>query len=167
MLLLLQYLDEKKKFTVLKSNVLAIKGSDDTICMSVGRKTDCDVPFPSDKSISRKHCNLTLYPDGRLMVTDLKSSFGTHIDGIKCPPNEEVVLNDKAILKLGNEFTNIRLSKFKFCNSRLNKKEKEILKGQCSQFGGEVVKQLETSSHLVCTSYSATVSFFFYFVSQI
>jgi hypothetical protein len=157
MFLLLENLDEKNNFAVLKKEILVITTSTEPVCLTIGRKVDCDLSFPSDKSISRKHCHLTVYPNGALTITDLKSSFGTHVNGIKCPPHEEASLDDKIHLKFGNEFTNIRISKYKFCNTRLDKAEKDRLKEICRAVGGEMVKHLEPSSHLLCNRYSATV----------
>lgn len=157
MLLLLETLNEKNNYAVLKRDLLVVTASTEPVCLTIGRKTDCDLSFPLDKSISRKHCNLTVYPNGAITVTDLKSSFGTFLNGIKCPPHEESHLGDKIHFKFGNEFTNIRISKFKFCNTRLDKTEKDRLKVICRMVGGEMVKQLEHSSHLLCNRYSATV----------
>lgn len=157
MFLLLETLDERNKYTVLKRDLLVIPVSTEPVCLIIGRKVECDLPFPLDKSISRKHGHLTVYPNGSLTITDLKSSFGTQVNGIKCPPNEESKLDDKIHLKFGNEFTNIRISKFKFCNTRLDKTEKDRLKEICRLIGGEMVKHLEPSSHLLCNRYSATV----------
>ena len=158
MLLLLETLDERNKYAVLKRDLLVIPPSTEPVCLTIGRKVECDLSFPLDKSISRKHCNLFIYPNGAITVTDLKSSFGTHINGIKCPPNEESKLDDKIHFKFGNEFTNVRISKYKFCNTRLDKTEKDRLKEICRSVGGEMVKHLEPSSHLLCNRYSATVS---------
>jgi hypothetical protein len=158
MFLLLEYLDEKNNFAVLKRNVMAITPSTEPVHLTIGRKVDCDLSFPLDKSISRKHCQLAVYPNGALAITDLKSSFGTYVNGIKCPPQEEAPLNDKIHFKFGNEFTNIRISKYKFCNTRLDKAEKDRLKEICRSVGGEVAKHLEPASHLLCNRYSATVN---------
>lgn len=48
---------------------------------TVGRDDDCDVTL-EDPSVSRRHAQLRLAPDGnRLTVVDLRSSNGTFIDG--------------------------------------------------------------------------------------
>lgn len=157
MLVLFEYLDEKNNLTVSETKLMSIASSSEPVCLTIGRKVDCDISFPLDKSISRKHCQLNAYPNGTLTITDLKSSFGTFVNGIKCPPHEELPLSDKTHFKFGNELTNIRIRKFKFCNTRLDKAEKERLKEVCRSIGGEMVKQLEASCHLLCSRYSATV----------
>jgi pSer/pThr/pTyr-binding forkhead associated (FHA) protein len=150
MLLLVEHLEEKNNYAVFKREIMVVISSSDPVIVTIGRKVDCDVSFPNDKSISRKHCHFTVYPSGALTITDLKSSFGTYVHGIKCPPNEESPLEDKIHLKFGNEFTNIRISKYKFCNTRLNKAEKDRLKEVCRAVGGEMVNKMYQSSQLIC-----------------
>lgn len=47
----------------------------------VGRSSHCDVHIPAH-GISKEHCEINVYQD-KIMVTDLKSSNGTFINGIR------------------------------------------------------------------------------------
>lgn len=51
-------------------------------CVSFGRNPDNDVCYPDDTSgVSRRQCMLFLHENGALYVKDLKSSYGTIVDG--------------------------------------------------------------------------------------
>jgi hypothetical protein len=173
MFFLLEHLDEKNNHSVIKRNLMVVAlpphththththphpQTNDPVTLIIGRKVESDLQFPNDKSISRQHCRLTIYPNGSLTVTDLKSSFGTHINGIKSAPHEETPVENKSLLKFGNECTMIRISKYVFCNTRLDKVDKERLSLISRAIGAEMSKKLESSSHLVCNRYSGTVS---------
>ncbi|MFG3011390.1 FHA domain-containing protein [Streptomyces cinerochromogenes] len=50
--------------------------------ITVGRSVDADVPL-DDPDVSRLHCAVTVGPDGRVSVTDLGSTNGTTLDGVR------------------------------------------------------------------------------------
>jgi putative nucleotidyltransferase with HDIG domain len=47
--------------------------------LTAGRTSQCDVQL-DDPSVSRRHCSLTLLPNGLLQVTDLESANGTFVN---------------------------------------------------------------------------------------
>jgi nibrin len=149
---ILELLDEKNNLATLRSQTLSGQS------LTIGRSVDGDVIFPSDRSISRKHAELRLGVDG-LFIRDLKSTLGTFINGNRIPPNEMVPITSGNILKFGNEHTTVRILKFrfKFCPTRLEKPEKEKLKSIVGLIDAEIVKHVETCSHVLCNRFSATV----------
>mmetsp|Transcript_22941 Transcript_22941/g.38819 ORF Transcript_22941/g.38819 Transcript_22941/m.38819 type:complete len:828 (+) Transcript_22941:138-2621(+) len=157
MLLLIEHLDEKNDFATIKRELYIVKRSDDPVTLVLGRNADSDLCFPLDKSVSKKHCQLIVHPNGALAITDLKSSLGTRIDKIKAAPHEETQLSDKVHIKLGTRDTNFRISKYKFCHTRLEKAEKSRLQVIARAIGGGMMKQLESSTHLICNQYSSTI----------
>ncbi|MGW2650228.1 FHA domain-containing protein, partial [Streptomyces sp. NPDC001393] len=50
--------------------------------ITVGRSADADVPL-DDPDVSRLHCAVTVGADGRISVTDLGSTNGTALDGVR------------------------------------------------------------------------------------
>lgn len=50
--------------------------------LHIGRDGWCDIPLPSDKKVSRHHCELRITDDG-IRIRDLNSSNGTHVDGTR------------------------------------------------------------------------------------
>ncbi|UFR07478.1 FHA domain-containing protein [Streptomyces sp. Go40/10] len=50
--------------------------------ITVGRSVDADVPL-DDPDVSRLHCAVTVGTDGRVSVTDLGSTNGTTLDGVR------------------------------------------------------------------------------------
>ncbi|MEU2061621.1 FHA domain-containing protein, partial [Streptomyces sp. NPDC013455] len=50
--------------------------------ITVGRSADADVPL-DDPDVSRLHCAVTVAADGRVSVTDLGSTNGTTLDGVR------------------------------------------------------------------------------------
>lgn len=65
----------------------------------IGRKQDtCDVVLDYDRTVSGRHCRLTVR-DGRFYITDLKSSNGTYINDRRVMSEMEIVSGN--ILKLG------------------------------------------------------------------
>ncbi|QNP72387.1 FHA domain-containing protein [Streptomyces roseirectus] len=65
----------------------------------VGRSTDADVPL-DDPDVSRVHCAVTLAPDGRVTVTDLGSTNGTTLDGVRVT-DRPALFPPGALLRLG------------------------------------------------------------------
>ncbi|GAB4095053.1 FHA domain-containing protein [Brachybacterium sp. NBEC-018] len=64
----------------------------------IGRGGDADIIL-EDTGVSRHHIELRTEADGTLVVTDLGSTNGTHVDGerIRTP----VVLHDRSLVKIG------------------------------------------------------------------
>ncbi|MGB0454136.1 MAG: FHA domain-containing protein [Bacteriovoracaceae bacterium] len=48
----------------------------------LGRASSCNVKF-SDGLLSSKHCEIYLDDDGKVVITDLNSTNGTYVNGIK------------------------------------------------------------------------------------
>jgi pSer/pThr/pTyr-binding forkhead associated (FHA) protein len=68
---------------------------------TVGRSSECDVCVcgaDRDLHISRRHCRLTFDPPN-VLVDDLRSSNGTYVNGLACPP--PVFAKDGDILTIG------------------------------------------------------------------
>ncbi|MFF4588914.1 FHA domain-containing protein [Streptomyces sp. NPDC001388] len=65
----------------------------------VGRSADAEVPL-DDPDVSRLHCAVTLSPDGRATVTDLGSTNGTTLDGVRVQ-TRPVRLVPGALLRIG------------------------------------------------------------------
>jgi pSer/pThr/pTyr-binding forkhead associated (FHA) protein len=149
---ILELLDEKNNLTILRSHTLAGQ------TITIGRSVDGDIVFPSDRSISRKHAELRLESNS-VFVLDLKSTLGTFVNGNRIRPSEKVQISSGTIIKFGNEHTTVRILEiqFKFCPTRLEKPEKEKLKTIVGLIGAEIVKQVETCSHVLCNRFSATV----------
>lgn len=171
---ILEILDERNNLAVLQSYLLR-RGSSITL----GRSVEGDIVFPSDRSISRKHAQLILPPssstttshdnDKTIFLIDLKSTLGTYLNGTRIPSKEQIPLScspgnghphgHKNLIKLGNEQTTIQVYhvSYKFCSTRLEKNDKEKLKSFIKFLNGEIVKQVETCSHVLCNRFSATV----------
>lgn len=72
--------------------------------MTLGRQPGaCQILFPPDTpGVSRRHCRVEL-SWGTLLVTDLNSSYGTHLDGEKLIPFELMEWKKTQMLCLGSE----------------------------------------------------------------
>jgi len=64
----------------------------------IGRAPDCDIVI-NDQYVSRRHCQLTIYGNGRCSVSDLNSKTGTFVNGNKIV--NEQFLNGNDQLKVG------------------------------------------------------------------
>lgn len=73
--------------------------------LTFGRDTSCFVCLPAEtKGVSRVHCRL--YPDeqGRLMLMDCGSSYGTYLHGFgKLSPRQPVAVNRGSVFYLGSK----------------------------------------------------------------
>jgi pSer/pThr/pTyr-binding forkhead associated (FHA) protein len=151
---ILEVLDCKKNFQVVSVKTLGAS------VVTVGRKSDCDIYLPSDKSISRKHAEFNISLSG-VQVQDLKSTFGTSLDNgaSSIPANKFVNVRDGSIIKFGNEstFVKVRKASIRFCATRLEKSEKDRVKVLARALGAEIVKSVEESTHVLCSRFSATV----------
>ncbi|WP_405898023.1 FtsK/SpoIIIE domain-containing protein [Streptomyces sp. NBC_00727] len=65
----------------------------------IGRSAEADVPL-DDPDVSRLHCEVTVYDDGRVAVADLGSTNGTSLDGAEVH-DRPVRLAPGALLRLG------------------------------------------------------------------
>jgi pSer/pThr/pTyr-binding forkhead associated (FHA) protein len=66
----------------------------------IGRSSENHVSIP-DKPVSRKHAEI-LYTGGKFYIRDLKSSYGTKVDGKEVTP-AGVALHDGAHIQLGTK----------------------------------------------------------------
>lgn len=60
--------------------------------------TSCDIIF-NDNSVSRQHAKLTIDPENKIFIEDLKSRNGTLVDGE--PLNERKTLDSNALITIG------------------------------------------------------------------
>lgn len=119
-----------------------------TARITIGRKADCDISFPNDKSVSRNHAELHLSANGIWSVIDLKSSFKTYIrsgsgdnlaetivppmgtgtdaSNVLVNPGDEIKFG-VAINGCGSRITFSRVSCC-FCPTKLEKAEKNVMK---------------------------------------
>jgi pSer/pThr/pTyr-binding forkhead associated (FHA) protein len=79
-----------------KGQIIPISG-----LMEVGRALECDISI-LEPSLSRKHAELEIR-NGELVLTDLGSSNGTYVNGLKI---EEIRLSDKDVI----QFQSIRFT---------------------------------------------------------
>lgn len=72
--------------------------------MVFGRNgASCHVLFPDNtKGISRMHCKIEMQ-GGRPMITDLGSSYGTYVNGLRIPQHIATPLNDGDSFYLGDQ----------------------------------------------------------------
>lgn len=149
---ILEILNGKDEYQIVSAKTLGAE------IVTVGRKNDCDVSLPTDKSISRKHAEIRISAKG-VKIVDLGSTFGTTVDNDMIPANVCVDLRDGSVIKFGNESTFVKLRNFhlRFCATRLEKSDKDRVKIMSRTLGAEIVKSVEESSHVLCSRFSATV----------
>lgn len=71
--------------------------------LSIGREPTLDIVLPMDtKGVSRSHCVIQRR-GGTAVVTDLKSTYGTFLDGRRLPPEQPVPLYAGAVLSLASD----------------------------------------------------------------
>jgi diguanylate cyclase (GGDEF)-like protein len=68
--------------------------------MTIGRDPSAEICL-ADESISRKHAKLAKN-GGAVLLTDLGSANGTHLNDRRVPPSEPVALNKEDMLRIGN-----------------------------------------------------------------
>lgn len=62
---------------------------------SIGRGQDCDIVIADNSDVvSRHHAVLTIFPSGKMCITD-QSTNGTYVNGIKISPNVAVPVTRK------------------------------------------------------------------------
>lgn len=80
-------------------------------CLYFGRNPqDCNILYPDQvKGISRKHCKIDV-AGGGLMLTDLGSSYGTFLNGMKLSPHSAVPIKEGDTFWLGNKENSFTIS---------------------------------------------------------
>jgi pSer/pThr/pTyr-binding forkhead associated (FHA) protein len=140
-----------------------------------GRSPDNDFSFSTDKSISRNHAELHVSKDTMpaperhnssgindvLEVVDKTSSFGSFLDGIKMEAKKRYRVQSGCVITLGGSTPPTRVKvtyvQLRICTSRLDKQESKTIKACMQQLGGQKVNDAENATHLVTTSYAATI----------
>eukprot|EP01041_Mallomonas_annulata_P013822 gene13822-29401_t len=124
----------------------------------VGRKVDCDISFPNDKSISRQHANIIIEKN-EIYLVDLGSKFHTYIGGDVCPKDEKKLIKVGDIIKFGAQENKIIVKKLNLevCVTRLEKSDKDKLKALSKSIGIRVVKNFEDCSYVICNQFTATI----------
>lgn len=85
---------------IIKPPLSAIRVVPITEEMKIGRHSDCDVPVPESKAMSRQHFVLRL-TDGLLMIEDLGSKNGTFINDPKTRLTQSRALRDGDMIFAG------------------------------------------------------------------
>ena len=68
---------------------------------SIGRHENCDLKLPSDaEKVSRTHARFIADATGEWHVTDLKSAWGTFVNGVKLPASEPTVLRENDLIRI-------------------------------------------------------------------
>ena len=65
----------------------------------IGRSDECHLR-PKSESISRRHCAI-IHKDGRVLLIDLKSRNGTHVNDKKLDPAKAKILKDGDQIRVG------------------------------------------------------------------
>ena len=73
----------------------------------LGRATDCSVPMPDSKSVSRRHAELEVRA-GSCIIRDLSSTNGVFVDGRRLAAGAEANLTAGARFVLGDEEFQLR-----------------------------------------------------------
>lgn len=92
----------------------------------VGRSSQCDVII-NHESMSRKHCLIEI-SDGKIFITDLGSTNGVSIDGVRITPNEKTFYLNSLPLMIGAAQVSIDLTDHQtkvFSLSQINKETKK------------------------------------------
>ena len=76
----LQFADSGKDYITLKSEI------------TIGRSSECDLPFPNSRVISRIHARI-FYRDNAWYLVDTNSFNGTWLNKKRIEPNREYILN--------------------------------------------------------------------------
>jgi hypothetical protein len=69
----------------------------------LGRSRTCDISFPDDSNVSRRHCAVTVDGSG-VTIEDLGSSNGTYVDGRRLRLGERVHVGDGVRFRLADEW---------------------------------------------------------------
>lgn len=132
--------------------------------LQIGRAPELAISIPSDKSISRIHAEIEISTsdigNSAVIVRDLGSRFGTFVNGCQVQKNDSVsITQNESILTIGGSSTTLILHRrpLHFCMTRLEKKEKDMLRKYAQVLGGDIVSQAEDATHVVCQRVSATI----------
>lgn len=70
--------------------------------VTIGRSPSCDIPFPTDtRGVSGAHCRISVDPQGRVLLTDTRSTYGTYLgDGRRLTPHQPIVMRNGQIFLL-------------------------------------------------------------------
>eukprot|EP00962_Isochrysis_galbana_P042486 scaffold15922_cov111-Isochrysis_galbana.AAC.5 len=118
---------------------------------SVGRHESVDIRIDGDKSVSRRHLELSIESGGALLLKDLGAKFGTTVGGQILPPNGSIVLADAQEVQLGTRKLLVTREPIGFCMSGLTRPDAERLQDASVRMGaGRVNKEwLSGTTHLV------------------
>ena len=124
----------------------------------VGRKEDCDISFPTDKSVSRQHAEFLLQ-DEDLFIKDLGSKYCTSARSSMCVPNVLTRVHDGDEIKFGVSGSSVvvRRAILSLCFTRLEKSERDKLKQLSKALNATLVKTVEQCDLLICNKLSATL----------
>lgn len=68
---------------------------------SIGRHENCDLKLPSDaEKVSRTHARILADTAGDWRLTDLKSAWGTYVNGVKLAAGEPSVLRENDLIRI-------------------------------------------------------------------
>lgn len=125
--------------------------------IKVGRIATCDFVF-DDKSVSREHAELFIQ-NQKLYLKDLKSKFGTKLNQNLIHFEELKELNDGDEIIFGGIQSKIKviLASWKFCGSRLDRYDKDILMKCCKNIGATTTEIPESATHIITNKFTATL----------
>lgn len=69
--------------------------------MRVGRSPDNDIVLSNEQTVSRQHAELST-ADGRWSVRDLGSHNGTHVNGVRLPPDHSATVGVGDVVGVGS-----------------------------------------------------------------
>lgn len=63
---------------------------------TIGRSPSCDISFPVDtRGVSGAHCRVSVDPQGRVLLTDTRSTYGTYLgDGRRLTPHQPIPMRN-------------------------------------------------------------------------
>jgi hypothetical protein len=127
---------------------------------TLGRKSDCDIVFLKEKTVSRLHAKLIIDTDGNLYAIDLGSKFKSYIGETLMAPNEKFQIHSGNILKVGiapGMQIKFHQKRFNFTGTRLEMNDKERLKRLCRHIGARYTDSGGDWTHLFANKFSATI----------
>lgn len=118
--------------------------------VSIGRSSQCDVII-NHESMSRKHCLIEI-ENGKIYVTDLKSTNGVSIDGVKIAPNEKTFYLNSLPLMVGGANVIIDLTDHQTQMIDLSKKNNQEIKKVSSTEGKTATTETKKISKEITSS---------------
>ena len=68
---------------------------------AIGRHENCDLKLPADaEKVSRNHARFVCDDDGQWRVVDLKSAWGTFVNGVKIDPGVQSALRENDLIRI-------------------------------------------------------------------